>query len=137
VIWTTVSGTDSVPNPTSAVNTFTPTASGTFLVIVQEGCGTIDGDTINITMADCAVVPPNVFTPGGDGNNDLLVFTGLEDFPGSTLFIYNRWGNKIYESNDYQNNWNGSSVSDGTYYYILNVSDGRSLTGFITVINEK
>jgi len=137
VLWTTVSGTDTVPNPTSAVNTFTPTSNGTFLVIVQEGCGAIAGDTINITMADCAVVPPNVFTPGGDGNNDLLVFTGLEDFPGSMLFIYNRWGNKIYESSDYQNNWNGSSVSDGTYYYILNVSDGRSLTGFIAVINEK
>ena len=75
--------------------------------------------------------------PGGDGINDVLVFDGLEDFPGSSVYIYNRWGAKIYESADYRNDWNGSSVSDGTYYYILNISDGRSLTGFVTILNQK
>lgn len=135
--WTTYAGSDTVPNPNGALNMFTPTTSGLFVIVVQEGCGAQTSDSILVTINDCAVVPPNVFTPGTDGQNDVLVFQGLEDYPASALFIYNRWGNKIYEDANYQNNWNGSAVSDGTYYYILNVSDGRSLTGFITIINEK
>ncbi len=135
--WTTYAGSDTVPNPNGALNMFTPTTSGLFVVVVQEGCGAQTSDSIFVTINDCEVVPPNVFTPGTDGYNDVLVFQGLEDYPSSALFIYNRWGNKIYEDSNYQNNWNGSAVSDGTYYYILNVSDGRSLSGFITIINEK
>jgi len=135
--WTTLAGADTVPNPTGPLNSFTPTTAGMFVVVVQEGCGDQAADTINIVMNDCAVVPPNVFTPGGDGHNDALVFDGLENFPGSAVMIYNRWGNKIYESPDYQNDWTGGSVEDGTYYYILNVSDGRSLTGFVTILNQK
>jgi gliding motility-associated-like protein len=135
--WTTISGSDILPNPNGNLNQFIPSGNGTFVVQVREGCGAMRSDTINITVNDCHVVPPNVFTPNGDGTNDLLVFTGLQDFPGSSLFIYNRWGNKIYESSDYQNNWNGSGVSDGVYYYILNQSDGKSLTGFITIISSK
>ncbi len=137
ITWTTISGVDTVPNANGVINSFTPTGSGTYLVTVQEGCGAVSGDTIRISVADCAVLPPNVFTPGGDGINDVLVFDGLENFPGSALYIYNRWGVKIYESSDYRNDWNGSSVSDGTYYYILNVVDGRSLTGFVTILNQK
>jgi gliding motility-associated-like protein len=88
-------------------------------------------------MNDCNVAAPNVFTPGSDGHNDLLVFEGLEDYPNSLLYIYNRWGNLIYEDANYQNNWNGAQVEDGTYYYILTLNDGRSQTGFVTIINEK
>lgn len=135
--WTTYAGTDTVPYPNGNLNSFTPTSSGLFVVVVQEGCGAQTSDSVRIVMNDCAVIPPNVFTPGTDGFNDVLVFDGLDDYPNSQLFIYNRWGNKIYEDANYQNNWNGSAVSDGTYYYILNLSDGRSLTGFITIINEK
>ncbi len=135
--WLTAVGPDSVPNPNSTLNIFTPTANGTFVIMVQEGCGDIVMDTITVIMNDCAVIPPNVFTPGSDGVNDLLVFDGLDDYPNSSLYIYNRWGNKIYEDMNYQNNWNGNQVVDGTYYYILTLNDGRSLTGFVTIINGK
>jgi gliding motility-associated-like protein len=135
--WTTVAGPDSVPNPASALNIMQPTGSGTFLVTVQEGCGTIDQDTVHIVFNECSVFAPNVFTPGGDGNNDMLVFDGLEDFPGSSLLVFNRWGNKVFEDSDYTNDWTGGQLSDGTYYYILTLNDGRNLTGFVTLINEK
>lgn len=136
VQWTTFAGPDTVPSANAAQNTFTPTASGLFVVTVQEGCGDQASDSIVITMNDCSVEAPNVFTPGGDGNNDLLVFKGLEDYPNSALFVYNRWGNLIYEDANYQNDWNGNKVSDGTYYYVLKLNDGRNQTGFVTIINE-
>lgn len=135
--WTTVTGNDQVPNPTGALNQFVPTGNGTFLVQVREGCGATQTDTIHVNIHDCAVQPPNVFTPNGDGTNDQLIFTGLENFPGSHLIVYNRWGGKMYESTDYHNDWNGSGVSDGTYYYVLLLSDGNSLTGFITILSDK
>lgn len=137
VNWTTIAGTDTLPNQNAAMNTYTPVSGGLFLVAVQEGCGAVAYDTVRVIVNDCDVLAPNVFTPGGDGNNDMLVFTGLEDFPGSTLMVFNRWGGKVYEDSDYSNDWGGGQLSDGTYYFILNVSDGRSLTGFITLINEK
>lgn len=136
-IWTTVAGTDSLPNPNGAVNVFTPTGNGTFVVVVREGCGDVEIDTIQVDYRECDLIPPNVFTPNSDGVNDLLVFDGLENFPQSQLLIYNRWGNKIYESSDYRNDWNGGGVSDGTYYYILNVSNGKNYSGFISVLTQK
>lgn len=137
VAWSTFSGPDTLPNPTGAQNTFTPTANGIYVVSVEEGCGQVDADTIYVTVTDCSVLAPNVFTPGGDGNNDMLVFDGLENFPGSTLLVYNRWGGKVFEDTDYTNDWNGGQMNDGTYYYILTLSDGQVVTGFVTLINEK
>jgi gliding motility-associated-like protein len=132
--WTTIAGPTVLPNPNGNANTFTPAASGTFVVVTHDGCNVFRTDTINVSIHDCNVVPPNVFTPNGDGTNDNLVFFGLDNFPNTSLTIYNRWGNKIYESADYHNDWNGSGVADGTYYYILTENDGTSLTGFLTIL---
>jgi gliding motility-associated-like protein len=133
-LWTTIAGPTVLPNPTGNSNSFTPSSGGTFVVVTRDGCNAFRVDTINILLSECDVIPPNVFTPNGDGTNDNLVFFGLENFPGTALYVYNRWGNKVYENADYHNDWNGSGVSDGTYYYILMKSDGTSMTGFITVI---
>ncbi len=62
---------------------------------------------------------PNVITPNGDGKNDRLVIVGLNHYPGSSLAIYNRWGNQVYHAENYQNNWDGNGLSGGTYYYIF------------------
>jgi len=64
---------------------------------------------------------PNVITPNGDGLNDRLVIPGLDKYPGSLLDIYNRWGNQVYHSGYYSNNWEGNGLAEGTYYYILQV----------------
>lgn len=65
------------------------------------------------------VITPNVITPNGDGINDYLVFKFIEPFEGSHLYIYNRWGELIYETDNYQNNWDGRNMNDGTYFYVL------------------
>ena len=69
-----------------------------------------------------ALVIPNVFTPNGDGVNDVFSINGkaITDF---NLTIVNRWGNTIFESNDINTSWDGTSNGtpclDGTYFYIL------------------
>lgn len=79
---------------------------------------------------------PTIITPNNDGKNDLLVFIGLEAFNGSKLVIYNRWGNLIYQSDDYKNNWDGGNFPAGTYYYILEVNnpDKTVQKGYLTIL---
>ncbi len=81
---------------------------------------------------------PNVFTPNGDGVNDLFVIQGIERFPQHRLVLFNRWGNEIYQSTRYQNDWDGSTLAEGTYYYVLEVrlenGQWQTIKGFITLI---
>lgn len=60
---------------------------------------------------------PNVFTPNGDGYNDLFIIEGIENCTNPTLIIKNSSGKKIFQSNDYQNDWNGENCPDGVYIY--------------------
>ncbi|SJZ64880.1 Ig-like domain-containing protein, partial [Sediminibacterium ginsengisoli] len=64
---------------------------------------------------------PNVVTPNGDGKNDKFLILGINRYPGTQLVIYNRWGNMVFHSKDYSNNWDGSGLNEGTYFYILTV----------------
>ncbi len=74
---------------------------------------------------------PEGFSPGNDGVNDFLVFEKLDDYKPLGLKVFNRWGDVVYQTRDYQNDWNGNSqkekqaLPDGTYYYILTLSTGE------------
>ncbi len=86
------------------------------------GCKTYK-DEITITVNKCELEIPNIFTPNSDGVNDYFKISGLENYPNTKLFIFDRNGVKIYESNNYLNNWNGDNAQDGVYYYKLFVAD--------------
>jgi gliding motility-associated-like protein len=126
-------------NNTSVQQTpvFTFGTPGTYQVCLEvttdHGC--IDTLCQDITVIPAEVVPPNVVTPNGDGQNDLLKFEYLEFYPGNSLEIYDRWGAIVYEKSGYANDWNPSKLSDGTYYYVLKVTDmNKNYTGFIEVL---
>jgi gliding motility-associated-like protein len=73
---------------------------------------------------------PNVITPNGDGLNDKFVIENAEYYPGIRLFIYNRWGQELYSSMDYQNDWGGEGLSTGNYYYHIFVFDQANVTEY-------
>ncbi|MNJ87405.1 hypothetical protein D3C87_49230 [compost metagenome] len=82
---------------------------------------------------------PNLFTPNGDRNNDTFEIRGLELFAQNDLIIVNRWGNQVYKSDNYRNDWTGEGLNEGTYYYILRVKEGTGsdwqiFKGYITLI---
>ena len=87
---------------------------------------------------DCWV--PNVMTPNGDGLNDLLKIPCLTAFPDNEIRVYNRWGDRVYDSAPYNNNWGGTFKGEllppGTYYYILRLSpeDTEGTQGFFTIL---
>ena len=82
---------------------------------------------------------PNAFSPNGDGVNDFWEILGLQNYSGNKLEVYNRLGIKLYETNDYKNDWygtyNGQQLPDGTYFYLLYLSEARIEKGFIFIKN--
>jgi gliding motility-associated-like protein len=88
-------------------------------------CATSD-TVIVIVVPECKLEIPNVFTPNGDGSNDFLVFKNLENSPNNHLIIYNRWGQNIFETDSYKNNWNGDAHAAGTYFFILQVNNSET-----------
>jgi gliding motility-associated-like protein len=100
------------------------------LQIVFENC---DSDT-NI---DAVFFFPNVITANGDGVNDLFE---IENLPENTeVIILNRWGNVVFLSTNYQNNWDGkdtlgNELVDGVYTYKFITETGTIGHGFVHLI---
>lgn len=73
-------------------------------------------------------VVPNVFTPNGDGENDVLKIPGIDPTANFYMIIYNRWGRKVFESENNGTFWDGTvnggaKASDGVYFYIVKYRD--------------
>ncbi|SEL49400.1 T9SS type B sorting domain-containing protein [Parapedobacter koreensis] len=90
-----------------------------FVYEVTDENGQRDIATVRMTITYAELLIPNALTPNGDGKNDLFVIQGLENYEAADLTIFNRWGNEVYRSRSYQQNWGAAGVSDGTYYYRL------------------
>ncbi|MBW6481446.1 MAG: gliding motility-associated C-terminal domain-containing protein [Vicingaceae bacterium] len=88
------------PNPIVNVN-----QSSTFMVTVLGKNGCYNYDTISIFF-DGAIYVPNSFTPDGDGINDIFFAYGV-DIIEFEMYIFDRWGEKIFYSNDMKNGWDG------------------------------
>ncbi|MDP3470275.1 MAG: gliding motility-associated C-terminal domain-containing protein, partial [Algoriphagus sp.] len=81
---------------------------------------------------------PNIFTPNGDGINDLWTITGLELIPNNSIQIVNRWGSLIFNSEPYNNNWTGDNLVEGAYFFMFKWKDNNQKvyekTGFIHLV---
>ena len=127
-LWTT-SSTATISNPnlpntsgtglTIGANIFTWTITNT-----NGSCPSVN--TVTITVESCepsVLIIPNVFTPNGDGSNDIFTVEGtnLVSVEGQ---IFNRWGQKMFSWDNVKGSWDGrtpsgSIVPDGTYFYII------------------
>lgn len=121
-----------------------PTQSTTYIVTVADQYGCIGQASVwvevKIKCGDITI--PNVFSPNHDGINDQLIIQG-KCIDSGNFFILNRWGEKVFETDDLINTpWDGmvggKEASSGVYYYIMNVQtvDGISsaLNGMITLV---
>lgn len=114
--------------------TVAPEQLTTYTIEVTDSCGTKTvGQNITVVIL-CELEVPDIITPNGDGSNDLLIIENLEQYPNSILQIFDRWGRKVYESIDYQNDWNGGTLAVGTYFYVLTRNDEKSYHGTLTIL---
>lgn len=97
------------------------------------------GDTLK--MND--MIFADFFSPNGDGFNDTFVIINVENWPGNSLKVFNRWGEVVYLSSPYQNDWNGTNnqggalinnqLTDGVYYFEFYNGMGAKSSGKVTI----
>lgn len=108
----------------------------TLTVTGQGGCITKDEMTV---QAINRMMPPNTFTPNGDGINDSWVIKNAEQYPECVVEIYTASGQKIFRSVGYGQAWDGTyrgnPLPAGTYYYTIEPRNGRKrFAGYITLL---
>jgi gliding motility-associated-like protein len=112
--------------------------ANTFVVTAKDQCGTEASDTVDVKIKLCEVEVPNIFTPNGDATNNKFVIKGISDFPNTLVQIFDRWGNKVYETTNYNDEkaWDGEGSDSGTYFYLVNfsVADKSSLKGTVQLL---
>ncbi|NRB60541.1 MAG: gliding motility-associated C-terminal domain-containing protein, partial [Winogradskyella sp.] len=155
--WTVVSG-NAIINDSFFDPSTVEVGDYTFLYSITDvGCPAEAEVTVSVND-DCVVLPcgaedviiSKTVTANGDMYNEFFTITGVEDCGFVVeLQIFNRWGAKIYENNNYQNNWNGEvqgssvgssgKVPTGTYYYIINLRNSglAPFNGPIYVATDK
>jgi len=80
---------------------------------------------------------PEGFSPNGDGINDVFFIRGIDNYPNNVFTVFNRWGDKVYAANSYQNTWDGKTTMGvrvggdelpvGTYFYLLDLGNGSTV----------
>ena len=112
---------------------FTVDKPGTYWVTVKSPCGS-KSDTIHIDTTDCAlyVYVPTIFSPDGDGINDIFQPSLSHPVINYQLSIYNRWGERIFESNSQDKGWDGifrgNPAMESMFLYQLHAVDKRHKT---------
>lgn len=88
----------------------------------------------------------SVISPDGDGSNENFLINCIQEFLDNKIFIYNRWGQLVYQATNYNNDWHGTTQSgeqlpEGAYYYILEYTntEGKRIQakGSITLLREE
>lgn len=125
-----------------AVLTVSPDSTTLYRVELVDtlGCAYWDSVLVEILyLDDFKPDPINIITPNGDGYNDVLEFANLTKFDTYSLTIFNRHGMTVYDSFNYQNDWdgtrNGSPLPEGVYFYILRIGQ-IELKSSLTLIRD-
>ncbi|MEM6319864.1 MAG: gliding motility-associated C-terminal domain-containing protein [Bacteroidota bacterium] len=134
------------PNPD-----ITPTSTTTYTLTVNDANGCEKQASVIVYLSTTRrVYAPNTFSPNGDGLNDLYtIFTSTDAQSVNTLKIYDRWGEKVYESptdfepsQEFRHGWDGrfrgEEAPNGVYVFMTEITfiDGRTevFSGDLTLV---
>jgi gliding motility-associated-like protein len=118
----------------SSGDTLINLGNGQYTVTVSDAnnCKQVISVLFDVTIIDCiptVIYVPNVFSPNGDGANDVVYVHG-EMVKELTFIIYDRWGEKIFETNDISQGWDGTfrgkKMPQAVYAYYLKVSGANN-----------
>lgn len=104
-------------------------------LIVSDGQCKDTAESEILVVTSCMIAVPSAFTPNGDGKNDYLYPSNAYKAEGLTFQVFNRYGQKVFETKDWRKRWdgtyNGKFVQAGTYVWALNytlISTGKKYT---------
>ncbi len=107
-------------------------------------CSTLTCDTtyvqVEVTSDEMEIFTG--FSPNNDGVNDFFTIKNIENFPQNSLEVFNRWGNRVYRQENYQNDWGGTFenliLPDGVYFYILKINNDNDAqdvhSGYLEIV---
>ncbi len=107
-----------------------------------------DGIPNRLDADKCPSFMPQGISPNGDGKNDTFIIPGILSAQPNTVTIFNRWGNIVYEKDNYQNDWHGQTdrafdllasdglLPDGTYYYVVDYKGNKSNVKSFIYVNR-
>ncbi|MFH2095197.1 MAG: gliding motility-associated C-terminal domain-containing protein, partial [Bacteroidota bacterium] len=137
--WTPVSSLNNsgIYNPVAS-----PAGNTTYTVVVTDENGCTDSGHLTIYVVERPpdyIIIYNTFTPNGDEHNQYWIIENIEQYPDNTIQVFNRNGHIVFETSNYQNDWDGkyygNDLPAATYYYIIDLGDGSDIyKGDITII---
>ena len=121
--------------------------SDNFVYSICDYFQNCDQATVLVLVNDMPFFIPEAFSPNGDGINDQFEIKGLTKYKTVEIEIFNRWGNVVYQSNNYGGGqgkagfWDGTAsqgirtgsgpVPTGTYFYVLKLDGKEKINGAI------
>jgi len=113
--------------------------SGSYTVRVTNatGCISTSSSAVSVSVSGALNIP-NTFTPNGDGVNDTWVIDQINQYPDCKVTVFNKMGNKVFESVGYTQPWQGkfkeNDLPFDVYYYVIDLKCGSLLKGWIALI---
>jgi gliding motility-associated-like protein len=109
-----------------------------YTVTITDVRGCKSTDVVHFEVLEPLKIP-NVFTPNGDGINDLWTINELIKYPDVKVSVFTRNGAQVYSSDGYSQPWdgtfNGTILPVGTYYYIVtSILDELSFAGYVAIL---
>ena len=104
-------------------------------------CNALACDTTFVYIKINCEVPPlkvySAFSPNGDSRNDVFRIDGLERYPEHRVTVFNRWGLRLFQTQNYQNDWRGTweseALPDGVYFYLVEDGVGGKHRGTLLI----
>jgi gliding motility-associated-like protein len=119
-------------------NTYTESGIYQDTVSTLAGCDSLT--ILELSVLDCEFQISNILTPNDDGQNDTWRVSDLTKITDCNVSIFNRWGEPVFETINYQNDWGGTKdgtpLPDGVYFYAIKCSD-KEYTGSINLLRFK
>jgi gliding motility-associated-like protein len=114
--------------------------SGIYQDTIQTTAGCDSISILELSVIDCEFQISNILTPNDDGQNDTWRVSDLSKIVDCNVTIFNRWGEPVYTTTNYQNDWGGTRdgepLPDGVYFYAIKCSD-KEFTGSINLLRFK
>ncbi len=131
----------SLDDPNSPDPVASPLQNTTYIVTGFDANECYGSDSVTVLVKELPTLDVRsapVFTPNGDGKNDLWIIQNIDDFNTCSIKIFNRQGLTMHEAEPYNNDWNGTyngtEAPEGAYYYVLSCDNGQSYTGHFTLL---
>ena len=137
-LWSIVSSTGNIMSPSTPNSIFSVSQSGDYSLVwtTSNGVCPSSSDTVNINVR--FEIIPEVITPNNDGKNDFFKINPLLFTNNIELYIYNRWGEMVYESADYHHDFSGKNnagvdLADDSYFYEVFLNGIIKYKGYLLI----